>query len=337
MTGTILLSDPALPGLAEALSPEAMTSRLARLTPLLDGEESAVSGPWQVAEVEILKHTPGRRCAIGYTLDGPGVKRHLFGKLLSGERGPGILETMGRIVAAIPRKVLLVPRPIDYLPDLRLLVTEYLDGIPLAPSLYEGTSEAPARRIAAVLATLHGCEARLIRCWGAQDELANTGDWLARSPLNAPPPSGRAEGLLQMLSRRALLPPDISENPVHRDFYAEQVLDCGGQGALLDLDDARLGDPALDIGNFLAHLKLRSLQFVGLARGCERGRLVFLEDYEQRRAGAADMETLRQRVAFYEATSLLRLAGVYSRRDRWADRLPKMLLDSCEAMLDADG
>ena len=339
MRGATLLSDPALPGLAEALDPEAMTPRLARLTTLLHGEESAVQKPWRVVEVEILKHTPGHRCALGYTLDGPGVKRRLFGKVFSGQRGPEILETMERLAAAIPRQVLLIPRPVGHLPDLRLLLTEYLDGTPLAPSLYQGTSEAPARRIAAALATLHECEARFVRRWSAQQEWANTEEWFARSPLSAAPCSERVKGLLRMLSRRAALLPEVSEGPVHRDFYAEQIRDCGGQSALLDLDDARLGDAALDIGNFLAHLKLRSLQFAELARGCERGRPVFLEEYEQRRAGAraADMETLRQRVAFYEATSLLRLAGVYSRRDRWADRLPGMLLDSCEAMLDADG
>jgi len=337
MRGAILLSDPALPGLAEALDPEAMTPRLARFIPLLRGEESTVPEPWRVVEVEILKHTPGRRCALGYTLDGPGLKRRLFGKVFSGERGPEILETMGRIAAAIPRQVLLIPRPVGHLPDLRLLVTEYLDGTPLAPSLYQGTTEAPARRIATALATLHGCEARLLRRWSAQQEWANTGERFARSPLTAGPCSGRVEGLLRRLSPGAARLPEVPEIPVHRDFYAEQVRDCGGQSALLDLDDARLGDPALDIGNFLAHLKLRSLQFAELVRGCERGRPVFLEEYEQRRAGAADMETFRQRVAFYEATSLLRLAGVYSRRDRWADRLPEMLLNSCEAMLDADG
>ncbi len=337
MRGATLLSDPALPGLAEALDPEAMTPRLARLAPLLHVKDSSVTKPWRVVEVDILKHTPGRRCALGYTLDGPGVTRRLFGKVFSRERGPLILETLGRIAAAIPRRVLLIPRPVGHLPDLRLVVTEYLDGAPLAPSLYQGTSEAPARRIAAALATLHGCEARLVRRWSAQQELANTEAWFARSPLGGAPGSGRVEGLLRMLSRRAALLPEVSEGPVHRDFYAEQVWDCGGRSALLDLDDARLGDPALDIGNFLAHLKLRSLQFADAARGCQRARPVFLEEYERRSAGAADMETFLQRVAFHEATSLLRLAGVYSLRDRWADRLPGMLLRSCEAMLDADG
>jgi len=337
MTRAIHLSDPALPGLAEALDPEAMTPRLSRLAPLLHGEEPTVPSPWRVVEVDILKHTPGRRCALGYTLDGPVTRRRLFGKILSGERGPDILETMGRIAAAIPREVLLIPRPVGHLPDLRLLVTEYLEGTPLATPVYRGTSEAAARRMAAALATLHGCKARLDRRWSAQQETANTEEWLGRSPIGAAACPGRAAGLLRTLSRRAALLPEVPESPVHRDFYPEQVRDCGDRSALLDLDDARLGDPALDMGNFLAHLRLRSLQFADAAPGCELGRPVFLAEYARRRAGASGMETLPRRVAFYEAASLLRLAGVYSRRDRWTDRIPGVLLDSCEAALDADG
>ncbi len=337
MKGANLLRDPALPGLAQALQPQAMTSRLAPLASLLEGEDSASPEGWQVVEVEILKHTPGRRCALGYTLLGPRGRRRLFGKILSGGRGTRIFKIMDEIAVAIPRDLLLIPRPVGHLPDLRLLVTEYLDGEPLAPPLYGKKPQAAARRMAGVLATLHGCAAPLVRSWSARRELANTVEWLARSPLGAPPSSGRAKAVLQTLERRAALLPEVQEKPVHRDFYAEQVWDCHGRSALLDLDDARLGDPALDVGNFLAHLKLRSLQFPSAASGCERGRPAFLEEYESRRVRAADEEGFRQRVAFYEAASLLRLSGVYSLRERWADRLPWMLLDSCEAGLNVQG
>src|SRR4030095_12179659 len=97
---------PALPGLARALDPVAMTPRLTRLT--------LAPKPWRVVEVEILKHTPGRRCALAYILDGPGEERRLFGKVFSGERGPGILETVERLAAAVPRQILLIPRPVGH-------------------------------------------------------------------------------------------------------------------------------------------------------------------------------------------------------------------------------
>ena len=41
---------------------------------------------------------------------------------------------------------------------------------------------------------------------------------------------------------------------VHRDFYHDQVIADGDVCRLVDLDLVAVGDPALDIGNFLAHL-----------------------------------------------------------------------------------
>ena len=48
---------------------------------------------------------------------------------------------------------------------------------------------------------------------------------------------------------------------VHRDLYEEQLLldDDGGVG-LIDLDDAALGPPELDLGDLLAHLDLLALR-----------------------------------------------------------------------------
>jgi aminoglycoside phosphotransferase (APT) family kinase protein len=42
---------------------------------------------------------------------------------------------------------------------------------------------------------------------------------------------------------------------VHRDLYEEQIL-LGDHVGLIDLDDAALGPPELDVGNLLAHIEL---------------------------------------------------------------------------------
>jgi len=334
MKRAVLPHDPALPGLAEALEPGAMTRRLVTLCSHLEGEPSG-AGSWRVAEINILKYKPGHRCALGYTLDGSGARWRLFAKTYSSKRGRRIEKAMGTIAAAIPREVLLVPRPVGYLPDLRLLVTEYLKGISLTWSLHEERSEIPARRAALAISVLHDCDASLDRHWTASREVANTGNWLARSAAGSLACSERAGALLEVLRRGAMLLPATSERPIHRDFCAEQVWDCEGRTALLDLDDAQFGDGALDVGNFLGHLKLRSLQFPWLARSCERMRPVFQEEYARQRTSHAGMEKFSERVGFYEAATLLRLSGVYSLRDRWAHFLPQALLESCEAVLDA--
>jgi aminoglycoside phosphotransferase (APT) family kinase protein len=46
---------------------------------------------------------------------------------------------------------------------------------------------------------------------------------------------------------------------VHRDLYEEQLL-IGNRVGLIDLDDAALGPPELDLGNLLAHVDLLALR-----------------------------------------------------------------------------
>jgi aminoglycoside phosphotransferase (APT) family kinase protein len=46
---------------------------------------------------------------------------------------------------------------------------------------------------------------------------------------------------------------------VHRDLYEEQIV-LGTRVGLIDLDDAALGPPELDVGNLLAHADLLALR-----------------------------------------------------------------------------
>jgi Ser/Thr protein kinase RdoA (MazF antagonist) len=62
---------------------------------------------------------------------------------------------------------------------------------------------------------------------------------------------------------------------VHRDLYEEQVL-LGRRVGLIDLDDAGLGPPELDIGNLLAHLDLLEL---GAERPLDRALQALLDGY----------------------------------------------------------
>jgi len=316
------LLDRALPGLEVALDREAIAPVLTALA----GE--AFGGPIRVLSADILKHKPGRRCAIAYEIEGPRGAARLFAKLFGSDRGASVLTGMSRIAEAVQAEDLRVPRPLGYEPRLRLLLMEFLEGSALAADLYAGVSPVPAERMAAALAALHEAPASLPRRWTRQKELRNTREWIAALAGRGGLPGSRARELLASLEEDASGLPDVADTVVHRDFYADQVHDCGGRTAILDLDDARRGDPAVDVGNFLAHLVLRPLQFPETAAGCARARGAFLEAYRARRAGSVG-EGFERRVLFYEATSLLRLAGVYAGRPRWSAGLPDQLLDAC--------
>jgi len=330
----ISVFDPALPGLGTALDPSSMSSRLREL---LESQTTPSPHGWRVVGVDVVKHKLGRRCSLAYTVEGPSGRGRLFAKTFKNDRGASIFVNMAKFAQAIAQKELVVPRPLGYLPDIKLLVTEFLEGQSMAVALYEGRSEEPARRMATAIAVLHGCGVACARKWNPAKEIRNTAEWVTGLYGRSPAAPGRGRVLLQALESWSGLLPSDPETPVHRDFYPEQIWDCGCATALLDLDDTRSGDPAMDLGNFLAHLRLRPMQFPETARGCERARPAFLDEYLRLRPDQEEDRSFQERVRFYEATALLRLSGVYGARDHWAKVLPSRLLDACESVMKDEG
>jgi aminoglycoside phosphotransferase (APT) family kinase protein len=106
---------------------------------------------------------------------------------------------------------------------------------------------------------------------------------------------------------------------MHRDLHEKQLLIVRGQPiALLDLDELGPGDPAIDVGNLLAHFELRAIQ--NPARRA-RTRLVaeaFLDGY------SAEPELLT-RVPAYLLSARLRLAAVYAFRAAPEDLVEALL------------
>ncbi|GHD10076.1 phosphotransferase [Zhihengliuella salsuginis] len=100
--------------------------------------------------------------------------------------------------------------------------------------------------------------------------------------------------------------------PAHRDLHDEQLLydPAAGRIGVLDFDTAALAEPALDLGNLMAHLALRHDQ--GLISGPARdaARDVLAEAAEGCGVSAA-------RLAAYENATRLRLVGVYAFRPPW--------------------
>ncbi len=67
-----------------------------------------------------------------------------------------------------------------------------------------------------------------------------------------------ADGLARQLARW-WLDRDDPRLPIHGDFYAEQVIAGDDRVALIDTDNAHLGDPLTDIGCFIAQLERNAI------------------------------------------------------------------------------
>ncbi|MDQ3989296.1 MAG: ATP-binding cassette domain-containing protein, partial [Actinomycetota bacterium] len=64
----------------------------------------------------------------------------------------------------------------------------------------------------------------------------------------------------EQLATRLLALPEPTRVPAHRDLHDKQLVAVGDRVGLLDLDTLCAADPALDLANLLAHLRLRVLQ-----------------------------------------------------------------------------
>ena len=106
----------------------------------------------------------------------------------------------------------------------------------------------------------------------------------------------------------------------HNDFYDDQMLVLSdGRIALVDFEEAGPGDPMLDVGNFLAHLRWAS-SFAGKRRTRDGSRAC----YELFRPAAIERFDWPERdLAVREAVCLFRICTNTIRRPRgdWHNRL----------------
>ena len=277
-------------------------------------EHDVFHEPVAVRAAEIIRHKPGRRAVLRFELElGAGrLRQTLYGKTYASDRGPRVFANL----QALSAHGLPLPEPVAFLPRLRLLLQRELEGSPARAAVLAG-DVAGATQIAEVVHALHRVPARLAREHGLDDELRVLRarvDGLAEQ-------RGRAQRCLSRLERAADAPWEWRTAPVHRDLYHDQVL-LGPDGpALLDLDDAALSEPALDVANFLAHLRLLQLE-----EPLQRGAVAAAADAFRRRSLELDPDVDPHLVRLLEAATLLRLACIHTAHT-------SRLLRECEALL----
>jgi Ser/Thr protein kinase RdoA (MazF antagonist) len=125
---------------------------------------------------------------------------------------------------------------------------EFIQGTPLG-QLDDDELVAAAAPAGQALRRLHDSGAELDRTWGVGDEIAQ----LRRT---AGPVTRTA--VEQAIARwtPSVRAPTV---PSHRDCHPAQVLRIDGGVRFIDLDDSAMAPPALDVGNFVAHLQMEEL------------------------------------------------------------------------------
>lgn len=252
---TRLEADPKLRFAAGALEPTT-------IGPHLEG----LFGPHALRRAELLRHKPGRRTLIGYTLERAEGTLRLLGKVRA--KGTDIkthaLQTFlwanGFDDASADE--VSVAEPMGTLAPFHMTLQRALLGSGLE-TLLSLAAEPLMVRAAEAAYKLHRTAAPLSRQHTVRDELDILRRQLGAVSAAQPHYGARLERILVACEALTESLPDLSDATLHRDFYPEQLLVDGERLYLVDLDLYARGDPALDVGNFAAHLREHALRVLG--------------------------------------------------------------------------
>ncbi|MEN8184301.1 MAG: phosphotransferase [Myxococcota bacterium] len=329
-------ADPALRALDRALDAELMLPLVAQAAGLTAEERAGLR-----CSPDVLNHKPGRRCTIRYTLARSSGQQTLgsippvIGKLYrSRDRAMRAYERMEALGSTEPGGCGVPSIPACLMPvrSLGLFFQECVDGTELDHVVASEEADAAVVLAARWLLRLHASP-RLagLRELSFEHALTKVDDWCTEIAARLSP-SGAA-GLRRArdgLHELAAAMPGCSPAMIHRDFYHAQVLWNGQRIWVLDFDELCVGDPALDVGHFLAHLEYKAYLWTGRADAFQESEAVFAGTY--RESAPIDPEP---RLPFYRAYTFLKLAHteVARRRGEWR-RLARVLLGLAGRALD---
>ena len=264
--------------------------------------------PHGESAVSAIRYRPGRRHVLRYGRADAERVGPVFAKLYAGEDGANIYHRATRIGEWLSRHGIGVNavRPLACVPEDGVVLYQGLSGMALSEYLQSpnGNMAAYLERAGAALSALHDIPPEIAEPLQIHDFAAEVSQ-VARASAHIRvllPSSGQAidEILSRALELHQRLPAEASAL-THGDFKSEHVWVTLEGLTLIDFDSCCLADPALDIGKFLAHLRL--WHTVHNQPGLEAAQESFLAGYAS---------TRRERWAaarLYEAIELVKITA----------------------------
>lgn len=198
--------------------------------------------------------------------------------------------------------------PLFYDAELRMVVTKWMEPSPVGD--VSCPAEWHARRAAETLVAVHSAPLSDLRHFSITDEWAILERWCATVIALRPIDPAPAASLIEALRVAQECVGHSEPVVVHRDFYESQIIVGDEKTTVLDLDTLARGDRCIDIGNYLAHQWLWSLERgLGVPEYAKSVQSM-LERYESG-AGSVDRASL----SFHWASALFRIGAIHSFRD----------------------
>lgn len=198
----------------------------------------------KVLAITPLSWYPGSRATLKYTCE--------TGTFIGKTNKKNSRDTY-KILAAINSNV--IPKPLGCFEDLAFIYYEHLVGVPIKDLSHELLFS-----IGRSLSELHGC------CLDIRKSTKADPFWAllkkAEAILACIYPEHRAEvrEIVNTMKERIVLQDD---GVIHGDFHKANLMMAAGEIKILDLDDVRRGDFRIDLGRFLASLRVMVLRKEG--------------------------------------------------------------------------
>lgn len=381
MAVSVFPIDGELPALIGATDRQRMIAFLRETLPLADNQRFMVED----CTIDAGHYGRQHRCVLRYEVDGYWVdttvtdatvtdataitgesgqreRQVIYGKVAADDRCKVVGAVLNMMHWQFPHvntsRRFILPRIVGYQPKLRLILIEAIPGTPCIPQLLQaqlaGTSTPKAGALtlsqavqdcAQVAVALHKSAIKL-------DKPRTFADEVAALQAQMPPVQAFSLALAMQLQEAFLRLQSYAEQtqplPLgfsHGDFTYTQLLFADDSCGLVDFDTVCQAEPALDLGQFLAYLRLAAHKAqrrlakqtdgahqqpaapatLAIDEICEQ----FVNTYS-RAAGHQAQATahLRARVAAYEIISLIRIA-LHSWQKLKGDRL-ELVVDLLE-------
>jgi hypothetical protein len=246
-------NDPNLPGLARLVDTEKILAE-AQAAPKKFGLSQA---PIAIT-AQRTKYVPGQRCGYVYRLkSADGATFSVYGKAYQSGEGKKVFALMQEIWEsdACQSGRFVLPQPYGYDADSEVIWQEAISGEPLA-KIAETIPNLPemAEAIGARLAAFHSLRLQLPLERTFEAQVEETRQTLAAISKAFPDYAERCGQIGEKLLAAAnkLGPGPVT--PVHASFKFSHIFATAKGIAFIDFDGACLGDPAYDVGRFIAHL-----------------------------------------------------------------------------------
>jgi hypothetical protein len=279
---TVLAADSKLFFVAEAMRPSVAENVFKRFAPKV----AERYGSYSVVATSLPRYKSARRCMIQFVLDHERGPTSILGKVSAKRANTRTMNICSKLrefgFGASAIDGIHVPEPIDTIPHWKMWLQEKVPGIPGNELLDHGEIHSRIHRIAEALLKLHGTSLTIDRTHTVADELCTLTKLLNETAAECPRFARAIELVLERCRILGGRLPHETKALIHRDFYQDQIVSGPDSIHIVDLDLLAMGDPSLDLGNFVAHLCEHGLRTMGNVRRWAIEEHQFLEHYLSR-------------------------------------------------------